>query len=103
LEDKTGDLVVTELSSFRQEVTEENLGSVREILDAASRDNNSRIVEINSRLDRLQEQITISGRHMVNQSADGESVESNSHSRCQEQSSSPHQSRNLDSRREKYE
>jgi vacuolar-type H+-ATPase subunit E/Vma4 len=56
---KTRDMVVWELSSFKQGVTEKNLNFLQERVDTVSTNNDAKLGEMSSQLDKLQEQLVI--------------------------------------------
>jgi hypothetical protein len=57
IEENTKEIITRQLTSFRSRVTEDSLATVQERVEAVNRGSESRIIEIFSRLDRLQDQV----------------------------------------------
>jgi hypothetical protein len=63
VESKSRNMVVRELSSFKQGVTEENLDFLQARVDTVSRNNDARLGEMSSRLEKIQEQLITASRN----------------------------------------
>jgi hypothetical protein len=60
------------VSSFKQGVTEETLSEIQDRVTAAGKDNAFKLGEFSSRLERLQEQVSVAWRHVHPSSADSD-------------------------------
>ncbi|KDR16521.1 hypothetical protein L798_09956 [Zootermopsis nevadensis] len=101
VESNTRDMVVRELSSFKERVTEENLNFMQGRVDIVTRNNDAKLGEISSRLEKLQERLdTASCNRNTGQSAVREPMEQGDSSRSSVQRSSSTPVVNFETRQE---